>query len=253
MASIQFRGLNQVIKAFEDRGAEAWSVWDGKAFLFRGIGSSEFTTLLESLDQSGSTSIYTLKVYDEISDAKKIKPSSECDGSFNFRLLERDENGFMPHGQGRYNDLERKYIALEEKFNQLMEQTEPVKDDEESPETGLMGVISGLLQDPDKLEKLIQVGHRLLGGNMQAGYVGNVNKIVAPGTAPSLSPSNNSQTVSSVIPDDEKDKQLVRLGTALDTLEKNDPQIVEHLEKLAAIAVTKPEQFKVLIGMLDLY
>lgn len=258
MASIQFRGIAQVIRAFEDRGADAWSIWDGKAFLFRGVGAPEFETLLRSLDTSGSTAIYTLKVYDDIDNAKKIKPSTECDGSFNFRLYDRDiEESYRP-GQSwtQTKQLEERFTALEQRMNQFLEQTEIVDEEEEEKPTDLLGVVTGLLQQPEKLEKLIEVGHRLLGGSMQPAYLGNVNRIVAPNEPiqqnnnPSLSPSNNIPVVET---EEQKEKKLIRLGTALDTLEKADPSIVDHLEKLAVIAATKPEQFKGLIGMLDLY
>lgn len=258
MASIQFRGINQTIAAFENRGVDAWSLWDGKAFMFKGVGVNDLTTILESLDRGGTTAVYTLKVYEDISDAKKIKSATECDGSFNFRLYDREDENYMP-GSGRSwqktQELEKRFDALEERLIQYFEGNR--EEEEEEKPTDILGTITGLLQDPDKLEKLIGLGKSLLGQSVQPAYVGQVNRIAQGNSgAPSLSPSQQQQPAAPVkqeYNEEEQAQKLQRLGIAIDTLEKADPAIVDHLEKLAAIAANKPDTFKQLIGMLDLY
>lgn len=269
MASIQFRGLGQVLTAFENRGVEAWSLWDGKAFMFKGVGQNDLTTILESLDKGGTTAIYTLKVYEDITDAKKIKSSTECDGSFNFRLYEREGEFMSPHNRSFESTR-----ALEERMNQFEERILNIlennaADNEEEKPADLMGTITGLLQDPDKLGKIINLGKSLLGLPVQPAYVGNVNKLSenagnGGSSSASLSPSikptetaapagENFNIVTEQVNQAEYEARVNRLGVAINTLEQSDNKIVEHLEKLASIAVNKPDQFKMLIGMLDMY
>lgn len=260
MASIQFRGLSQTMTAFENRGVDAWSLWDGKAFMFKGIGSNDLTTILESLNNSGTTAIYTLKVYEDVTDVKKIKASTDCDGSFNFRLYEREDevNNYRP-GQSyeHVRQLTERVNTLEERILAALETKQ--EEETEEPETNFIGTITGLLQDPDKLEKLITLGRSLLGQPVQPAYVGNVNKLAGPGNGsnPSLSPSSQQPAAvapmeSQYTPEDQQER-VERLAVAVDTLEKADPAILEHLEKLASMAANKPDQFKMLVSMIDIY
>jgi hypothetical protein len=106
----------------------------------------------------------------------------------------------------------------------------------------------GLLKDPEKLGKFIDVTKSLL-GHSQPSYIGNINRLneSSENNPASLSPSSNS---AANIPSEEK---LQRLGVAIDTLEKSDPMLVDHLEKLAKIAVENPRQFLQLISMIDVF
>lgn len=258
MPSIQFKGFDQTIKAFENRGAEAWSIWDGKAFMFRGVGVNELSALLESLSVSGSTAVYTLKVYEDITDVKKIKPSTEFDGSFNFRLFERDEYNNMP-GYNSTRALEDRMSQFEDRILKILETNMSQDEEEEDDKSGdFVGTITGLLQDPDKLGKIINLGKQLLGQPVQPAYVGNVNKLTESGgnggsSASSLSPSPNPNQAAPVnqMSQEEYEARVDRMTRAIDTLERNDRSLLEHLEQLAAMSVNKPDQFRFLIGMLD--
>jgi hypothetical protein len=42
-----------------------------------------------------------------------------------------------------------------------------------------------------------------------------------------------------------------RLGKAIDQLERADPKIIDHLEKLAALSVKNPMLFNLLLTQLD--
>jgi hypothetical protein len=246
-SSIQFRGSDNVLQAYDDRGTSAWSIWQKTQFMTRGIDRASLDAFLEILVNSGSDAIYTLKVYDDISDATKIKSGTQDDGSFNFRLTEADAGGIGYAGNAGGNfirgksPLEKRFDVLEEKMNLIIEGG--IDDEVEEPKD-FLGTITGLLQDPERLEKLITLGRSLLGQPVQPAYVGNVERLNSsqlPGEInPSLSPS----------PID-AEARLNRLGVAIDTLEKNDPQVIEHLEKLAKISVENPRQFIQLISMLD--
>jgi hypothetical protein len=48
-----------------------------------------------------------------------------------------------------------------------------------------------------------------------------------------------------------KDGQLEKIHGALDLLCTRDPDLGDHLQKLASIALTNPQQFQWLLGMLQ--
>jgi hypothetical protein len=245
-SSVQFRGKEQVITAFENKRVDAWSIWQGKQFMHKGMGQNELEDFINLLDRSNTTAIYTLKVFEDIDDVKKIKANTDHDGSFNFRLYERDADGYMPFQSRQNVELEKKIDLLEERIEQLLEEKET---EEENPKD-ILGTITGLLSDPDKLGKLIDLGKSLLGQPVQPAYVGNVSRAHE---MTSLSPSSNAGPVNVTNVNVSEEQRIHRLGIAIDTLEKNDPLILEHLEKLASMASNKPDQFKMLVGMLDMY
>lgn len=245
-SSIQFRGAGPVLIAFEARGVEAWSIWQGKQFMTKGMGSDELSAFIDALQKSGSTAIYTLKVFEDVTDIKKVKSGTDHDGSFNFRLFERDDEAIGGSlSMINPNSLASRFNKFEERMSAFFERYESEETEEE--EENVLGTITGLLQDPDKLEKLINLGRSLL-GSPQPGYtIGNVQRMPDNNSnsgSASLSPSTQSLVVN-------PEEKLKRLGEAIDTLEKNDPLLIEHLEKLAKISRDQPRQFLQLTSMLD--
>lgn len=241
-SSLQFVGKEQVLQAYRNRGVDAWSLWQGKQFLTKGIDETDLDVFLSSI-WKGSTATFTLKVYEDIRDPKQIKEKTECDGSFNFRLVDREDDYVPGTGKGR---LEEKITGLENRFDLFLEKfNEPVEDKE--PET-IGSIVMGILSDPDKLEKTIGVVHKLFGDRSQIpAQIGNVNVL---DSNESLSPSlktpmsgTNKKTLT--------ESELTRLYNAVETLTNSDEQIVSHMEKLASIAIKNPGQFKVLLTMLE--
>src|SRR5574343_316699 len=86
MASIQFNNLESVLNAYTNRGVDAWAIFQGSQFMFKGIGLSDLEQILNSLSNGGTNAVYKLKVFEEITDEKNIKNNTPDDGSFNFRL-----------------------------------------------------------------------------------------------------------------------------------------------------------------------
>jgi hypothetical protein len=246
-SSIQFRGLENALQAYINKDVQCWSIWQGKQMLDKGSDAPGLRAFLELLENSGSEAIYTVKVYEDITDPKKIKSTTADDGSFNFRLNEPNQLPTMFRGGGqsysRSNDFENRFNELEEKISGLI--APPAVEEEEET---LTTAVIGLLKDPDKLGKFIEVTRSLF-AQPQPSYVGNVHRL-SDGTenkAASLSPSSNSSAELSA------EEKLTRLGKAIDTLEAADPGLVEHLEKLAKIAVENPRQFSQLISMIDVF
>lgn len=221
MAAIQFYGKDAVIKAAENRDCAPWAIFQGRQFLFKceeqeiGASVAFLEEILQSL--SHSTAVYTIKFYEE---AKKIKENTPCDGSFNFRLVEEEERA---QRQAMYSTGSRAVIERLERIEAQL--TEDEEEEDEEPEIGsINGVIAGLIQEPEKLMQLINIGKTLLG------------------IGPKMT---NAPGAIAGIPEDQQ------LAAAIEILKKNDPKIAQHLAKLAHISENNKDTFTYLVGMLD--
>lgn len=240
-ASVQFYGTDSVLQAAEPRNCSCWGIYiNGK--LFTKFEDADMPTSmsilaqnLEVLEASNSSGIYTIKFF-ETDNGKPVKVTekSVCDGgSFNFKLIdpeERDGRRF-----GTLAGIERKY---EERIKQLEDRLAGEGDDEpEEKGFSLAGLAEDLIKNPAQLGQLINIGRSIFG--------------MAPKEFPALG-SIGSMPEQFITGDDRED-QVERLGNAIDILEKNDPALPMHLEKLAKMATEKPEQFKSMLSMLEMY
>lgn len=227
MASIQFYGIKPVLTAADNRKCPKWAIFQNKQFLFKYEDENEtesiefLNTVLDNLKHS--TAVYTLQFYE---DTVKIKANTPHDGSFNFRLVEEEER---QHRNDMYRTgnsaVLQKLEAIESRLNQIEEEEE----DESEDLGGIAGIALGLLKEPEKLSQLITIGKSLLGMNQN-----NLRPI--QGKVAGID-------VSSI--------EAEKIHLAIETLKKNDPEIVKHLEKLAAISEQEKGMFKQLLFMLD--
>lgn len=251
--SIQFYGRETVLDMFSSREAPYWSLWQRKQFLFKGSGADELDTLLEALEKGQSNAAYTLKVYESVSDLSQIKERTEADGSFNFKLHQPEER--EAQRMGYRSNLEREVQELKEELRIMREERESLEAEDPLEGMGVIGKVIGLLNEPDKLEKLISIGKSLLSPPAPQ-YVGNVTRLTGnnqyqENLQQPPQPIQNTQTVNSS--KQWTQEELQRVSKALDTIGSRDPQAVDHLEKLAKIAEQNPEQFKTLLSLLDVY
>lgn len=241
-SSLHFIGKEQVMQAYRNRQIPAWSLWCGKQFLTKGMDEVELESFLAAIWE-GSTATYTLRVYDGIDNVKDVKEKTECDGSFNFRLVQREDDYVPGTAKGR---IEQRQIELEEKFDALLQKlSEPVEEEKE-PET-IGKVFMGILQDPEKLERTIGTIKNLIGmvtPPPMPHQIGNVSFIQSE---PEIKATMTTQQK------ELNKQQLTRLYGAIEKLTKADTGIVEHMEKLAMIAERNPAQFKVLLSMLETF
>lgn len=267
MSAVQYFGVEAVIEAYSNRNIPAFAIWSGKQLLFRYDGQSAegdavapsiaegeqiLRQFLENLYQ-GSTATYILKTYDDLKPKEKIRPTTEYDTAFNFKLMEPvGFGGFgmpvsYPRGQGGGHG--GALISALEKLDARLLRLEGGTDAEESPQT-LNEAVIGLIDDPvktrDTLENvkmLVDIGRSLLGFNQsQPAFVGAVTR----------AQNNPAATIKDVINDEADQTGLrQRLEIALNTLGTIDPDIIIHLEKLASIAQTSPVKFKSLLSILE--
>lgn len=223
MASIQFKGVDSVIEAYENREVAPWSIWQGKQFMFKyegnnvAEGAQQLTATLELLKES-SNAIYTLKVYEDLKGGK-IKSNTADDGSFNFKL-NGDEQTITQNQYAslKYND------KLSERLERIEQALLEREDEEPEPENKL-GVIGEIISHPT-IAPIVQ-------------------NIVAAIFSKGQSPAQTPRVALSGVNDESELKE------AVEALKKHDSKLTEHLQKLAALAEQSPESFKFLLTTLD--
>lgn len=227
MAAVQFFGRSNVLSAYKHRGIDVWAIFNGKNLITSGETAEELNNFLDLLEPGGSAAPYILKVYRD-ADADDITDKTECNGSFTFKLTDPAYNstriaGTDPSINERFERLENLIVGYV---------TQDAEDKPEKDENDLMSIIMGYLKEPQKLALVI---------NAVRGFAVNaMSPAAAPAAVGAVTPGANNT-----------EDNLQRLSAALDKLEKSDPDIIAHLEKLADIAEKKPPTFKMLLNMLD--
>lgn len=236
-----FRGLDGVTNAFEAAKIETWAVFDKKSIMQSGEGSELLTEYLTLLESHGSTTVYGLRMY-RSEPAENITDKTPYNSAFTFQLLERNGGAFVGGGSGVGNTfgLMQRIAALEKEIKD--------KDAEKEPSIG--STMLGWIQEPDDVVKLIGAVKMLFtkqspAETMQAvAALGNVAPVRTTGY---VSPEPGAG-LSEPLPD--LQQLQIRLANAITRLEKCDPEILLHLEQLAALAETNPAMYKMAIGFL---
>jgi len=262
--AVQFIGIDAVVKAFEYKKTAAWSIFQGRNLLHKHEGKDideSADTLQEFLQMisTGTTAIYTLKVYESV---EKITEKTGCDGSFNFRLVNEDTrqrtNEYFDNGRSKL--LER-LEAIEQKLNDDEEPEEPPS------ALGQLGNI--LLADPSKLPALVSsllstLSLILPGQKQQPPQQMQPVYIPQPQVPPTVYPIANDYNVPAAAIGNIEESRTVNnssvtpvksvtdpLQQHIETLKRNDPQITEHLGKLARMSESDKGTFDYLLKILD--
>ena len=238
-ATVQFFGLDNVMKAAENINCSAWGIYINRAMFTKYEGASLTESLamlqrnLEALEEAGTTGIYTLKFFEPRGKEKiKINEKTTCDGgSFNFKLIEPAEReAKLLAGSSQYGIISQ----MQKDIDALKKEKQDLEDAlSDEPDT-IGAVVLDLIKNPAQLAQLINVGRSLVG--LPAKNFGAAIGALPGEAMPSDMPGQTS---------------MDRLEHALDTLEKADPTLILHLEKLARLSVDNPKQFQGILSMLD--
>lgn len=224
--SVQFKGRQKVIEAFENSGVECWYIFQHTQAMMKGKGAESFAAYIDMVCGGGdgiSNAIYTCRLYDDVKDYKKLKPNTPYDYSFNFRL--NLDN--MEITGGQYNSL-KNYTDLKAEMAEikaLLLETEPVE--EEKPNQ--LGMIGDIIANP----AIAPIVPTLL--------TALVNKIFNTDIQP---PTELSAAISGV-------HDEAALQAAVHKLKKHDPNFTAHLVKLEAIAAKSKPIFDTFIKSLE--
>lgn len=225
--SVQFSGLDKVVRAYQSGNVAPWAIFCNTQFLFKYDGKkltegvALLNRVLEEVSLEGSPAVYTLKVYEDLGNAK-IKSNTPHDGSFNFRLHEAREVG-----SNGYDPASRMIL---ERLNQMqvrMDALETGGGEEDARDT--IGTIERVMEIPG-VAQLIQ--------GLVSGFVGGARPTAIAGV-----PGADTDAAEEIYMSE-------RMLNALRILIKADNNFEAHLEKLAKIAQDTPGKFAGLVAML---
>jgi hypothetical protein len=248
--TVVFRGRKQVVDAYMLNDMPCWAIASGKVIMFADDeadsvddGAATLDGTLAKLVQGGSRAQFELRVYEDLKKGEKIMNNTPFPRGFNFVLYDNEAGEFDPFQNGRVSYARE----ADEKIEKLNAEIQVLKmrldeDGEEEPEppklTGVEGMIAGILKMPGVQQAL------------QAKLVGLIHKIIPMNTGAEPSavagvPDQQGAGVSILQPG-----QPEKLQQAVDILCTRDELLGDHLLAIAKIAVSDPNQYKFLIGML---
>lgn len=254
-SNVQFFGDQAVVNAYNNRGINAWAVFQGKNLLTTGEDATTLQTWLDMLQ--GSTAIYCLKVYD-VESADDITEGTDANGSFNFKLLGNPAN-ISGTGQQQTNAapagiagvIQRKLEArIGARIEKMLDKWDLDGDEEGDDEpVTLQSVGMALLKEPQKIPDIV-AGVKAILSAIGMGNSGMQNPYGSHPAQPAyIPPAYQSAAVAGVKLSDEE--KFSRIGAAIEAIELVDSDFVTHIEQLAALATKDPAKFKNLISMLS--
>lgn len=227
--SVQIKGKDKLLEAFDNIKVEAFSIWQGKQMLVKGFGMEELTALIEMFEDGATNAPYTIKWYEDITDKKQIKNNTPDDGSLNFRLngeAQEITNAQYSAVHNR-NELISKIGALENKFDTVLERLDSEPEPEQENKLGFIGEILG----HPSIAPLIPQFVSMLMGTGQSSQPARLPQVATLGNVPNDS----------------------AMTEAITKLKLYDSKLSEHLAKLAHLAEKEPATFTMIMNSLDSY
>lgn len=247
--SVQFFGKEKVLQAYNARGIDAWGLFDKKQFINAGESADDLSAFLDMLEPGGSQSVYTLKVYRDVDDIDALTDRTECNGSFNFKLFSTMAQASLPAVVGGVGSPGARYAdpiyaklqgVINEEVSNAIDKRLNGGDKEDSAESW-NDVIMGYVNDPVKLNSVLPVIQSTIAAIGNIFRPGAINMPALAGTLPvtrvGALPANN-------------DEKLQRLAAALDKWEKADPDVLDVIEKIVALAETNPAKYNMAKSLL---
>lgn len=226
MTGIQLIGKDAVISNYTTIDGGSWALYQGREFIVGGTDVGDLETWLSNFEKSGTSATYKLRVYDSDEIPTSVTGNRDYIASINFKLVDT----YAGEGiAGHTTKLMERLGAIEKRFEEREEQEEPEQ------ESTLNNIIMGWLENPVKLAQIAGAIKTVMSGSSTA------SPVLPPAAA-----------IGAADPGATAEDQLTKLANALDTLEKKDPKLVTHLEKLAALASSDETLFNSVISKLDL-
>jgi hypothetical protein len=244
MSGVQLRGIEAIMRAYDNIKIVAWSVMYGKNINMKYIGTSfveareALRIFLEQLRDSQTTAVYTLNIYEDIPKDKKIRVSTESDYAFNFLVDDTEAPRFQ-----RYRDVDRQLQELMDKNTKLEAKLLAMEEEEDDEPEGIGAIISGLAKDPAIME-WIKTKALGLADKLFTGTQNNNTKVI---------PMNHAAKIGGVTQDDPiliNEDQQTKASQAIEILARLDPNLGDNLLKIAKIAENDPGKYAMFSKML---
>lgn len=247
MAGVQFYGKDAVLDAFNNRGIETWAIFQGKNLNYAGTGSDLLEQILDKLE--GGSSTYTLAVYNSGVAPDNLTNRTENNGAFNFKLdKEARAVGTTVTRAGGFSDPITNEIqnALAGEIREYIKERftgkrEPV----EQSESWVDILKNTVKEDPGTIVRAIGALKDLFSPGVAAATMPAVLGSVNPAGMQMKSSEKTLHSSEGVDIDQD------RWDNVLDRLEAADPDILIHLEQLAAMAEKNPGMYKTALSFLN--
>jgi len=258
-SAIQYRGITSILQGFDEAEISTWAVVYNRQIIGRSAGKSqvesreELETFLKSIAKSNTTAQYTLNLYDGLKDKKKIRLTLEPDISANFVIYDSEDNP-SPVYSGRrnmYADIVDRLDALDAKMALRTKAEEEDSDEEDGVgETGggILGAINKILDNPRVQEDI---------GTWLIGLAKSIKISLPQLTPPPMTKEvaqmgNTGQQLAEGEPAITQE-QAEKIQRSVQILASLDPNLGDHLEKIALVAQQNPRKYNNLIGMLNTF
>lgn len=236
--AIQFYGSETMLQAFNARGLAVWAIFSDRTLCVAGEGEEELKEYVEML-QSNPVPVYTLKVYKGV-DADDVIDKTPCHGSFNFKLDgERANVSGTSDGRGAIGKVLKRIEEIESGYLlDYLDRLEERRAAKTENKLDIIGAVNNLINDPGNLVQALGIIKNLFSSNNQVQAVG-ISSIAPPGASHAMAAETPLE------------QQIERMQAAINILERNDPNLVVHLEKLARLSEENKPMFGFLLQNLD--
>lgn len=225
MAGAQFIGKEKLLAAFERRGGGTWQIAQGKKVCAKGSGSDDLAEWIDIFGAAQSRSPYTLHLFDDL-DPEEIGKNSP-DASWDFMISDNaGAVGSVSGTAGVVSKLQQKIDdRIAEKLGAMLDKADDPDDEPEGID--LNAIISDYAANPHKVGQAVGAVQQLVGMLKNLFGAGGAAPAQPMGAVGSL-PGNAQQQPQG----DDPDETYNRLCAVLDSLQKRDPKLLQHLEKL---------------------
>ena len=238
MGTVQFRGTEAVIEAYQFNKVGPWALCCGRELLFSWEetdlqqGSQFLEEVLKHMHKGHSAAEYQLRLYREVPE-KGIVNTTPWNYSFKFRL----------YSDGEYDEKNPFFAKTDAIMNRLTAIEQRMSEEEEGePESAVMGFINGIIGKPEVqnflLQKVFGLVNKIFPSDRPAAAAASMGA-TEPGATAQEGPST--AQLYGALSVDERQKMDWAVHVLL-----NDPQIGTHLLKLATIYQDEPAKYEML-------
>jgi len=254
--AVQLRGTPNIMTAFDSLEITSCALFYESRCLFKTAGESLDVTraflqgFLKKLEVSNTTAMYELRFYEDVKDRKKIKVSTEADYAYNVMLFDPEEypsTGMVTRREGYALVLQE----LQDLKAQMAIQKQEAEEEDDEPEavtgtSNILGFFNKLLDNQEVQNKI---------GQLVTGWM---DKLLLPAPASNTFPMTTSNEAGAMgsIPGAQgqamiTQEQALKIQSSIEILAGIDPQLGDHLEKIAQLAQKSPGKYKTMISMLN--
>lgn len=233
------------MKAYQNQGIAHWAIVNGKIVMFATEPDwspeqcqSFLQQVLEDMKTGGSEAQFVLAVYRLKKTDKEITSATPMYRGFTFTLFGEDDRPYAVRKSGYMEAVDQRLDQMQNMMLEFMKaQTE--EPEKEKPATALdrvAGFLDGLLEMPDVKNRVALAAVGLIDKIIPMKF-GNMNRPAAIAGTPEQQQASARQ-------------QQQKIQQAINAIFPVDPDLGDHLLKVADIAVNNPGKYKMFISML---